>query len=118
MGYHHLAFDFDPSISRGLGLPSWTNHVAFDAPDLGSLDAHQQRWLDAGYDVLRLDHGWCRSIYIDDPNGIAVEFCCTTRAFTDADEQHAQRQMRADVPEMSEPPIPEILEAPKRAPVS
>ena len=22
------------SISRGLGLPPWTNHIAFDAPDL------------------------------------------------------------------------------------
>jgi len=110
--------EFDASISRGLGLPSWTNHLAFDAPDLASLDAHQQRWLDHGYDVLRLDHGWCTSIYIDDPNGIAVEFCCTTQRFTDADDQHAHDQLRAEVPEMREPPVPQIIEAPKPASVS
>jgi len=80
---------FDPSISRGLGLPSWTNHIAFAAPDLASLDAVQRRWMEHGYEVLRLDHGWCESIYIDDPNGIAVEFCCTTAPFTDDDRRDA-----------------------------
>src|SRR5262245_64174498 len=54
--------DFDASISRGLGLPSWTNHLAFAAPDLAALDAVQDRWRSHGYDVLRLDHGWCTSI--------------------------------------------------------
>ena len=49
--------DFDPSISRGLGLPSWTNHLAFDGGDLATLDAHQARWAAHGYDVLRIDHG-------------------------------------------------------------
>jgi hypothetical protein len=33
-----------------------------------------------GYDVLELDHGWCRSIYVNDPGGTTVEFCCTTDA--------------------------------------
>lgn len=103
--------DFDPSISRGLGLPPWTNHLAFDAPDLATLDAHQQRWLANGHDVLRIDHGWCTSIYIDDPNGIAVEFCCTTRAFTDADEREAKHRLHAETPELQDPPVPEIFEA-------
>jgi catechol 2,3-dioxygenase-like lactoylglutathione lyase family enzyme len=102
---------FDPSISRGLGLPSWTNHLAFDAHDLDTLDAVQRRWLDHGYDVLRLDHGWCESIYIDDPNGIAVEFCCTTAKFTDADRREADELRRAVDPARSAPPAPEILEA-------
>jgi catechol 2,3-dioxygenase-like lactoylglutathione lyase family enzyme len=102
---------FDPSISRGLGLPSWTNHLAFDAHDLDTLDAVQRRWLDHGYDVLRLDHGWCESIYIDDPNGIAVEFCCTTATFTDADRREADELRRAVAPAQSAPPAPEILEA-------
>ena len=101
--------DFDPSISRGLGLPSWTNHLAFDAPDLAALDAAQARWLDHGHVVLRIDHGWCTSIYVDDPNGIAVEFCCTTRAFTDADRREADEQRRAVRPTLKDAPIPEIL---------
>jgi hypothetical protein len=27
-----------------------------------------------------IDHGWCRSLYTVDPNGIMVEFCVTTDA--------------------------------------
>jgi catechol 2,3-dioxygenase-like lactoylglutathione lyase family enzyme len=103
--------DFDPSISRGLGLPSWTNHVAFVAPDLATLDAHQERWLAHGYDVLRIDHGWCTSIYVDDPNGIAVEWCCTTRVFTDADRRDARERLQAASPPLADPPVPEVLEA-------
>ena len=103
--------DFDPSISRGLGLPTWTNHLAFDAPDPATLDAVQRRWLDHGYDVLRLDHGWCESIYVDDPNGIAVEFCCTTARFTADDRREADELRRAAAPPQADPPAPEILEA-------
>ncbi len=101
--------DFDPSISRGLGLPSWTNHLAFGAADLEALDAHQARWTGHGYDVLRIDHGWCTSIYVDDPNGIAVEFCCTTRAFTDDDRRAADELRRATRPALAEPPVAEIF---------
>ena len=110
--------DFDPSISRGLGLPTWTNHLAFDAPDLAALDAFQQRWLGHGHAVLRIDHGWCTSIYLDDPNGIAVEFCCTTRAFTDDDRHEAEDQRRAAQPTLHEPPIVEVIEAAKPASVA
>ena len=113
-----VSADFDPSISRGLGLPSWTNHLAFAARDLDSLDAVQARWLDHGYDVLRIDHGWCTSIYVDDPNGIAVEFCCTTKAFTPADRQEAETQLRAQMPQLQDPPVPEILEASRTTPVT
>lgn len=102
--------DFDPSISRGLGLPPWTNHLAFDAGDLATLDAHQARWADHGYDVLRVDHGWCTSIYVDDPNGIAVEFCCTTQAFSDADRRAAEELRRATLPALAEPHAAEIFE--------
>jgi catechol 2,3-dioxygenase-like lactoylglutathione lyase family enzyme len=102
---------FDPSISRGLGLPTWTNHLAFVAPDLAALDAAQARWRDHGYDVLRLDHGWCESIYINDPNGIAVEFCCTTASFSDADRREADTLRRATAPPSKTPPDAQILEA-------
>ncbi len=101
---------FDPSISRGLGLPSWTNHLAFGADDLDALDAHQARWVAHGHDVLRIDHGWCTSIYVDDPNGIAVEFCCTTRAFTDEDRRTAEELRHAAMPALSDPPAAEIFE--------
>ena len=74
--------DFDPAISTGLGLPHFVNHIAFAAADLDDLDARKDRWLSHGLDVVRIDHGWCTSVYANDPNGIMVEFCCTTRALS------------------------------------
>ena len=54
--------DFDPSISRGLGPPSWTNHLAFAASDLDALDTADER-------------------------------------------------LRTSMPQLQDPPVPEILEA-------
>src|SRR5215475_11500776 len=80
--HHEAVADFDPAISTGLGLPNFVNHIAFAADDLDDLDAKKDRWLAHGHDVVRINHGWCTSIYANDPSGTMVEFCCTTRAFT------------------------------------
>ena len=63
--------------------------------------------------VVEIDHGWCTSIYAEDPNGITVEFCCTTRAFTDADRAEALEKLTAEQPSLATPPeakfyVPEI----------
>lgn len=92
--------DFDPAISTGLGLPAWVNHVAFDAPEESDLDERRHRWLAAGHDVVEIDHGWCTSLYTLDPNRILVEWCRSTRAFTDADREEAHRLVLADRPEL------------------
>jgi catechol 2,3-dioxygenase-like lactoylglutathione lyase family enzyme len=102
---------FDPSISRGLGLPSWTNHLAFAADDLDELAAARERWRAHGHDVLQIDHGWCTSIYVNDPNGIAVEFCCTTRAVTDHDARAADDLRQAARPSLLPARTPEVYEA-------
>lgn len=112
---HDVALpDFDPAISTGLGLPSFVNHIAFDAA-FAELDTKRDRWLDQGYDVVRIDHGWCTSIYANDPNGIMVEFCATTRTFTADDHRMAQEMLVATAPEFdaTEPPI-EFFEASSR----
>ncbi|MBV8462245.1 MAG: VOC family protein, partial [Acidimicrobiales bacterium] len=59
--------DFDPAISAGLGLPHFVNHIAFASDSLGDLEDRKERWLRHGSDVVRIDHGWCVSIYADDP---------------------------------------------------
>jgi catechol 2,3-dioxygenase-like lactoylglutathione lyase family enzyme len=97
---------FDPAISTGLGLPIWVNHVAFDAPDLTTLDRAKDRWLDHGFDVMEIDHEWCRSVYTTDPNGILVEWCTTTRAFTAADRADAARDVTDPAPTLQAPPEP------------
>ena len=99
--------DFDPAISTGLGLPNFVNHIAFDCADLDDLDARKDRWLANGHDVVRIDHGWCTSIYANDPNGIMVEFCTTTRPPRRRAQREAQRLLAAAAPEIAreEPPI-------------
>ena len=81
--------DFDPALSRGLGLPSWVNHLAFDAATRADLDVHRERWLRFGLDVLEIDHDWTVSIYTDDPNGNMIEWCHTVKVFGQAEAERA-----------------------------
>jgi catechol 2,3-dioxygenase-like lactoylglutathione lyase family enzyme len=105
---------FDPAISTGLGLPPWVNHIAFAADDIDALDQHRQRLVEHGYDVLELDHGWCRSIYVNDPGGTTVEFCCTTSPSA-LDEAAAAEQLRTfvGVPPLGPGPNVMVYEAEK-----
>ena len=41
-----IADDFPTSISAGLGLPAWTNHIAFGADSLDDLGTRRQEFLD------------------------------------------------------------------------
>ncbi len=61
------------------------NHLAFAASDLDDIEGRKQNWLDAGFDVVEIDHGWCTSIYTNDPNGILVEWCTDTKPYTAED---------------------------------
>jgi catechol 2,3-dioxygenase-like lactoylglutathione lyase family enzyme len=103
--------NYDTAISTGLGLPHWVNHIAFHADDLDDLEARKQRWLSNGVDVAEINHGWCTSIYANDPNGIMVEFCTTTAEFTDADRAEALALLHASEPELESPPEPQFFKA-------
>jgi catechol 2,3-dioxygenase-like lactoylglutathione lyase family enzyme len=110
--------DFDPAISTGLGLPNFVNHIAFGASTLDNLDGRKDRWLAQGLDVVRVDHGWCVSIYTDDPNGIMVEFCCTTRVFDAGDRRTADDRRRACDPsdvDRTPPPVEFFSAVPEEA---
>ena len=98
--------DFDPALSTGLGLPNFVNHVAFAAASLEELDARKDRWLAHGQDVVRIDHGWCTSIYANDPNGTMVEFCCTTRVFDGDDRRRAMERLQEAAPPVDRTPSP------------
>jgi catechol 2,3-dioxygenase-like lactoylglutathione lyase family enzyme len=99
---HGVDFDgYQTAISTGLGLPNFVNHIAFAAADLDDLDARKDRLVAQGHDVARIDHGWCVSIYADDPSGIMVEFCTTTAAITDEHRRAAQQLLAADAPPVS-----------------
>lgn len=99
---------WSPAISTSQGLPIWVNHLAFRATDLADIEARKQRWLANGFAVHEVDHGWCTSIYTVDPNGIMVEFCTTTAAMTEADQEEAERLLRDPQPPFEKPPRVQI----------
>ena len=114
--------DFDPAISTGLGLPNFVNHIAFGATDLDELDARKDRLVANGHDVARIDHGWCTSIYANDPSGIMVEFCTTTKVLGEENRKEALALLaQARPPVSKELPNVEFFEglpAPDHAGVS
>ena len=99
-----LPDEWSPAIADGLGLPRWTNHVAFDSRDAADLEARKRRWLEHGVSCWEIDHGWCRSIYVNDPNDIMVEFCLTTRELTAEDAAEAGALLDEQHPEVKETP--------------
>jgi hypothetical protein len=50
---------------------------------------------------VRIDHGWCVSIYADDPNGITVEYCTSTRELNDDDRAEALELLHATTPRLN-----------------
>lgn len=55
--------------------PAWVNHFAMKVESLEVLARFKKRLEDAGVEVLGItDHGFVRSIYFFDPNGIRLEF--------------------------------------------
>ena len=81
--------DWRSDHSASLGLPVWVNHIAFGATQ-EKQDEVKARLATAGEKpLMELDHHWCQSLYLVDPNGIMVEFCRDTPGFTpDRDEAH------------------------------
>ena len=56
---------------------------------------------------MEIDHGWCRSVYTVDPTGTMVEWCTTTRTFTDdGPRRGAARDLIDPAPPLKTPPEP------------
>jgi len=106
-----LPQDFPTSLARATGLPEWVNHLAFAAASVEELEGRRDRWLTHGYDVLEIDHHWCRSIYTLDPNGVMVEFCVTTAAFDEADRAAARAALSSDELDFGPEPVQTVHEA-------
>ena len=107
--------NFETNLSKAAGVPDHINHISFDVNDKADLDRRRQQWLDAGLDVLEIDHNWCHSVYTKDPNGNFVEFCLTTGAFTQTDREAALAALNAEKPDFSKPPANIQFHKPKAA---
>jgi len=73
--------DYDAGINEGLGVPGPFYHFAFEAGSVAALEAKREELIAKGQTVTDIvDHEWAKSIYLKDPNGISLEFCCLTPA--------------------------------------
>jgi catechol 2,3-dioxygenase-like lactoylglutathione lyase family enzyme len=88
--------DYDAGINRGLGVPGAFYHFAFEAGTEAGLAARHADLRAKGLDVTDIvDHGWAKSIYFKDPNGLSLEYCCLVRDLTEDD---AVMQERGTIP--------------------
>jgi hypothetical protein len=90
--------DWDPSISVGVGLPWWVNHIAFAVRDSEELEKRKERLLAHGCTVSQVDHEFIASIYTKDPDGNMVEFTMNKRSFNQNDVAEAHALLADDAP--------------------
>ncbi|MBC2777183.1 VOC family protein [Parasphingopyxis marina] len=87
--------DPDDQAMFGPAIPeSPFNHIALNV-DATTQNEIEQRIKQAGYaepDSYVLEHGYCRSVYIKDPNGMIVEFTCDDPRASEGD---ADRRAKA-----------------------
>jgi catechol 2,3-dioxygenase-like lactoylglutathione lyase family enzyme len=78
--------EFDAGINRGLGVPASFYHFAFEAGSEAGLEEKRDLLSAKRVEVTDIvDHGWCKSIYFKDPNGLSLEYCCMVRDLTKND---------------------------------
>jgi len=78
--------------------PRWVNHIAFAVSTLAELEAAKARLEAHGVDVLGItDHGFIKSIYFFDPNGLRLELTChmDTPAQTEGHAKTAHDDLKA-----------------------
>ena len=82
--------DYDTGINRALGVPLGMYHFALRVRSLEDLESRRQHLETHRVDVTPIiDLGHAKSIFLFDPNGIQLEFCCQTRAFDASDLRRA-----------------------------
>lgn len=91
-----IGTDFPTGLSAGVGLPDWVNHLAFACRDEDDLATIRGRWLSLGLPVVEIDHRWCRSIYVKDPNDNLIEFSTPPLPFGEAQRERAMRALRGE----------------------
>ncbi len=105
--YHHV--DLQP-FAKPAGVPDARavqfDHVSFDLPDEEALLSLRAQLKAAGSEVTDVvDHGFIRSVYFTDPNGIALEASWWTLDATGRPADYGDERLFAD-PD----PVPAVRE--------
>jgi len=115
-GFRHYFFEIGPNntiaffeyagtdvatFSKPAGVPDpraiQFDHVSFDLPDEEALEALRLRLKENGCEVTEVvDHGFIRSIYFTDPEGIALEASWWVRDVTGEEVDYADRALFGD----------------------
>jgi catechol 2,3-dioxygenase-like lactoylglutathione lyase family enzyme len=78
--------NYDTGINGALGVPLGMYHFALNVLTLDDLESRRSRLEDQGIEVTSIiDLGHAKSVFLYDPNGIQLEFCCQTRPFNESD---------------------------------
>jgi catechol 2,3-dioxygenase-like lactoylglutathione lyase family enzyme len=110
-GVPDVPAEFDAGINRGLGVPAAFYHFAFEAGSEAGLADKRDQLRANGVEVTDIvDHGWSKSIYFKDPNGLSLEYCCTLRNLTKDDaimqERFTVRRAALDLSNVTRPHLP------------
>jgi len=89
------------SFAKPAGIPDARaiqfDHVSFDLPDEEAVLDLRNRLKEAGCGVTDVvDHGFIRSVYFNDPNGISLEASWWVRDATEGPVDFADRSLFAD----------------------
>lgn len=123
--FKHYFFEFGPgstvaffeykgaeveSYAKPAGVPfpraAQFDHLSLALPDEEALLALRERLKEANCEVTDvIDHGFLRSIYFSDPNGIALEASWWTLDATGRPADYGDRRLFADTD-----PVPAVLE--------
>jgi len=70
----------DTNAEPSPNTPSWVNHIALEVKDEAALMTALDRLQAAGVSVIGpTDHGFVKSIYMFDPNGVRLELTARTK---------------------------------------
>ena len=107
--FEYRGFDITP-FAKPAGVPDpravQFDHISFNLPDEEALLKLRSRLKEAGSEVTDVvDHGFIRSVYFTDPNGIALEASWWVTDATGRDADYGDGALFSD-PD----PVPAVLE--------
>jgi glyoxylase I family protein len=80
---------YPPSKIQGNQDP-FDHHLALEVQGKDEVFAYRDKLEAAGYPHMLIDHGYCYSIYMHDPNGMQVELTTKVPETVEIMEKHAQ----------------------------
>ncbi len=80
---------YKPSAIQGKQDP-FDHHLALEVDSKEEVFAYRDKLVAAGHDHMLIDHGYCYSIYMHDPNGMQVELTTKVPETVEIMERHAK----------------------------